>query len=100
MNFVPFSFSKEGLDERSQVIQVKEVFIVRGQPRNGLVRKGILEAIQETGERELSVYELSWLTGADIFFILEALKELKRAHLISVRTRFAVHWCYPLREVA
>jgi len=67
------------------------------EPINGLTRKGILEAIQESGYRGLSVYELSWLTGTDIFFILEA---LKRADLISVRVKHAVHWCYPLQEVA
>jgi hypothetical protein len=79
---------------------VKEVFIVVGQFRNGLVRKGILEKIQESGKRGLSIYELSWFTGADILFILEALKELKRAHLISVRVKHAVHWCYLFREAA
>jgi len=74
------------------------VFIV-GSPQNGFVRKRILEKIQESGKRGLNVYELSWLTGADILFILKALKQLKR-DLISVRICFSVHWCYPLREVA
>ena len=69
------------------------------EPINGLTRKRILEKIQESGRRGLSVYELSWLTGADIFFILKALKQLKR-DLISVRVKHAVHWCYLLREVA
>lgn len=71
-----------------------------GEPRNGLTRKGILETIRESGKRGLSVVELSWITGADIFLILEALKQLQKAHLISVRVRYAVHWCYPLQEVA
>ena len=71
-----------------------------GEPRNGLTRKGILETIRESGKRGLSVVELSWITGADIFLILEALKQLQKAHLISVRKRYAVHWCYPLQGVA
>lgn len=33
------------------MIQVKEVFIVLGQSRNGLARKGVLEAIRESGKR-------------------------------------------------
>ena len=70
-----------------------------GEPINGLTRKGILETIQESGYRGLSVYELSWLTGADIFFILKALKQLS-GDLISVRVKHAIHWCYLLREVA
>jgi len=69
----------------------KEIETALGEPR-----KGILKTIRESGK---STYELSWVTGADIFFILKALKQLKR-DLISVRTRFAVHWCYPLREVS
>ncbi len=75
---------------------MEEVFIARyglGQPRNGLTRKGILEAIQESGKRGLSVLELSWVTGADIFFILKTLKQLKRSNLVSVRINYAVHWC-------
>ena len=78
---------------------MKKGFIVYVEPIQGLARKGILEAIQESGNRGLSVYELSWLTGADIFFILKALKQLSR-DLISVRVKHAVHWCYLLREVA
>ena len=77
----------------------KEIETASGEPRNGLTRKGILKAIGESGKRGLSVYELSWVTGADISFILKALKQLKR-DLISVRTRYTVHWCYPLRGVA
>ena len=69
------------------------------EPIKGLTRKGILEKIQESGYRGLSVYELSWLTGADMFFILKALKQLSR-DLISVRVKHAIHWCYLLREVA
>jgi len=81
---------------------MEEVFIARyelNQPRNGLMRKGILEKIQENGKRNLSVYELSWLTGADMFLILEALKQLNR-DLISVRVTYPVHWCYLLWGVA
>ncbi len=81
---------------------MEEVFIARyelNQPRNGLMRKSILEKIQERRNRGLSVYELSWLTGADIFLILEALKQLSR-DLISVRVTYAVHWCYLLWGVA
>ena len=48
---------------------------------------------QPSGKRDLSVYELSWVTGADIFVILEALKQLKRADLISVKVKYALHWC-------
>ena len=75
------------------------VFIVRS-PQNGLMRKGILEAIQESGYRDLSIYELSWVEGADVFFILEALNQLSRADLISVRVTYVTHWCYPLQGVA
>jgi hypothetical protein len=57
---------------------MKEVFIVGGKPVQGLARKEILKKIQERRKRGLSVYELSWVTGADIFFILEALKLLSR----------------------
>ena len=81
---------------------MEEVFVARyglGQLRNGLMRKGILEKIEESGYRDLNVYELSWVTGADIFSILEALEQLSR-DLISVNVRYAVHWCYPLRGVA
>jgi len=73
------------------------VFKVRS-PRNGRVRKGFLETIQESGYRDL-IYELSWVEGADIFF-LEALKQLRRPDLISVRVSYAVYWCYRLRGVA
>jgi len=69
------------------------------EPIKGLTRKGILEKIQENGYRGLSVYELSWLTGADIFLVLKALKQLSR-DLISVRVKHATHWCYLFREVA
>ena len=70
------------------------------EPMNGLTRKGILEAIRENGKRGISVPELKWITGADIFLILKALKQLRKANLISVRKRHAVHWCFSLREVA
>ena len=63
------------------------------------MRKGTLEKIQESGYGDLNVYELSWVTGVDIFFILEALEQL-RQDLISVRVTYAVDWCYLLREVA
>jgi len=76
---------------------VTMVFIV-GSPQNGRVRKGILEAIQENGYRDL-IYELSWVEGADIFF-LEALKQLSRADLISVRVTYVTHWCYRIQGVA
>jgi len=66
----------------------------------GFARKGILQMIRQSGRRGLSVIELSWFTGADIFVILKALKQLQKAHLISVRRRHAVHWCYLLHEVA
>ena len=85
--------------KRMQVEGKETRYFEMGDPRNGLTRKGILIAIRESGKRGLSVNELSWLTGADIFFILKALKQLKR-DLISVRTCFAVNWCYLLREVA
>ncbi len=75
-------------------------YLELGEPRNGLTRKGILETIREAGKRGLSVIELSYMTGADIFLILDALKELQKQHLISVRVNYAVHWCYPLQEVA
>ena len=78
---------------------MKNIETAFSEPINGLTRKGILEKIQESGYRGLSVYELSWLTGADIFFILKALKQLNR-DLISVRVKHALYWCYPLREVA
>ena len=74
----------------------EEVFIARyglGKSRNGLARRRILEVIQESGKRGLSVYELSWLTRADVFFVLKVLKQLKRADLISVKANYAVHWC-------
>jgi len=70
------------------------------EPINGLTRKGILEAIRENGKRGISVPELKWFTGADIFVILKALKQLQKANLISVRKRHSVHWCYLLHEVA
>ena len=70
------------------------------EPMNGLARKGILEAIRENGKRGISVPELKWSTGADIFVILKALNQLKKANLIIVRKRHAVHWCYLLHEVA
>ena len=76
---------------------VTMVFIV-GSPQNGRVRKGILEAIQENGYRDL-IYELSWVEGADIFF-LEALNRLHKADLISVRVTYVTHWCYRLQGVA
>ena len=47
---------------------MKEVFIVLGQPRNGLARKGVLEAIRESGKRGLSVLGLAWVKGAVVFF--------------------------------
>jgi len=77
---------------------VTMVFIV-GSLQNGLLRKGILEAIQESGYGDLSVNELSWVEGADIFF-LEALNRLHKADLISVRVTYVTHWCYRLQGVA
>ena len=73
---------------------------VTGEPIEGLTRKKILEEIKRSGKRGLSIYELSWYIGADIINILGILKELQKHHLISVRVRYAVHWCYPLRGVA
>ncbi len=84
---------------RMQVERKETRYFEMGDPRKGLTRKGILKTIRESGKRGLSIYELSWLTGADILFILKTLKALQR-DLISVRTRFAVNWCYPLQEVA
>jgi len=77
---------------------MKGVFI--DEPVQGLARKGILETIRNSRRRGLSVIELKWSTGADIFVILKALKQLQKAHLITVRKRYSVHWCYPLHEVA
>ncbi|KYK32876.1 MAG: hypothetical protein AYK18_15385 [Theionarchaea archaeon DG-70] len=54
------------------------VFIVRSI-QNGLIRKGNLEALQESGYRDL-IYELSLVEGADIVF-LEALNQLRRADI-------------------
>ncbi len=79
---------------------MKSIGTAFSEPINGLTRKGILEKVQESGNRGLSVYELSWLTGADMFLIFDALKKLSKAHLISVRVKHAIHWCYLLREVA
>ena len=76
------------------------VFIGSGEIMEGLARKGILEKIQERRKRGISILKLLWLTGADMFLIFDALKKLSKAHLISVRIRYAVHWCYLLREVA
>ena len=70
------------------------------EPINGLTRKGILEAIQGRRKRGISILELLWLTGADMFLIFDALKKLSKAHLISVRVRYAVHWCFLLWGVA
>jgi len=86
------------MKEEGTVIKMKRVFI--DEPGQGLARKGILETIRNSRRRGLSIIELKWFTGADIFVILEALKQLQKAHLISVRKRHAVHWCYPLHEVA
>ncbi len=61
-----------------QVERKETRYFEMGDPRNGLTRKGILKAIRESGKRELSIYELSWLTGADIFVILKALEQLSR----------------------
>ncbi|MBU7012021.1 MAG: hypothetical protein HXS46_15160 [Theionarchaea archaeon] len=73
------------------------VFIVES-PQNGRVRKEILETIQENGYRDL-IYELSLVEGVDIVF-LEALNQLRRADLISIRVTYVTHWCYPLQGVA
>jgi hypothetical protein len=75
------------------------VFIDSGEIMEGLARK-VLEKIHRSRKRGISILELSWLTGADMFLIFDALRKLSKAHLISVRVRYAVHWCYPLREVA
>ncbi|MBU7026546.1 MAG: hypothetical protein HXS48_06360 [Theionarchaea archaeon] len=74
--------------------------VVCTEPVQKLATKGILQTIQRSGRRGLSVPELKWSTGADIFVILEALNQLKKANLIIVRKRHAVHWCYLLHEVA
>jgi len=66
----------------------------------GLATKGILQTIRQSGRRGLSVIELKWSTETDIFVILKALNQLQKAHLITVRKRHAVHWCYLLHEVA
>ena len=70
------------------------VFIDKS-PLNGLERKKILEAIQERVRQGLGVYELSWIRGADMFFVLKA---LKRADVISARIMQCTG--YPLQEVA
>lgn len=57
------------------------VFIDRS-PLNGLERKEILEAIQERVRKNLGVYELSGVRGADMSFVLEA---LKRAAVFSAK---------------
>ncbi|MBU7027213.1 MAG: hypothetical protein HXS48_09740 [Theionarchaea archaeon] len=74
--------------------------VVCGKPVQGLAIKGTLQTIQRSGRRGLSVIELKWSTETNIFVILKALKQLQKAHLISVRKRHAVHWCYLLHEVA
>ena len=74
--------------------------VVCTEPVQGLATKGILRTIRGSGRRGLSVIELKWSTETDIFVILKALNQLKKAHLITVRKRHAVHWCYPLHEVA
>ena len=70
------------------------VFIVES-PQNGRVRKEILETIQENGYRDL-IYELSLVEGVDIVF-LEALNQLRRADLISVRVTYVTHWVFGSR---
>jgi len=82
------------------VYRERKGIVVCTEPVQGLATKGILQTIRQSGRRGLSVIELKWSTGADIFVILKALKQLQKAHLISVRKRHAVHWCYPLHEVA
>jgi len=74
--------------------------VVCTEPVQHLATKGILQTIRQSGRRGLSVIELKWSTGADIFVILKALNQLQKIHLISVRKRHAVHWCYLLHEVA
>ena len=67
-----------GIARKKDGVSMKKGFIVYVEPMQGLARKGILEKIQESGYRRLRVYELSWFTGADIFFILKVLKQLSR----------------------
>ena len=76
------------------------VFIGSGEIMEGLARKGILEKVQGSRKRGISILELSWLIGVDMFLIFDALKKLSKAHLISVRIRYAVHWCFLLWGVA
>jgi len=75
------------------------VFIDSGEIMEGLARK-VLEKIHRSRKRGISILELSWLTGADIFLIFDALKKLSKAHLISIRVKHAVHWCFLLWGVA
>ncbi len=78
----------------------REGVVVCTEPVQGLAEKGILETIRNSRRKGLSVIELKWSTETDIFVILKALNQLQKAHLISVRKKYSVYWCYPLHEVA